>query len=329
MKGAPREYFVGTAFAVMPNHFITNAHVLTTPHRYGVPLAGIRLDQSGGSFIHIERLLYVSIVLDLALFSTKETVKGHLKLAERRPSWAGFTQLSSIGYPKGDFQRMKQRGRVTYEDPFGVSIGIGFDRDDLSGASGAPILDTKGAVVAVLYKSFKNVAVGVRVERLREFLGRDSNVGVKCRRNGPNPLDACIRMANERLKTRAKNDPVAQYRLWGLYSERRTSGEPSTRLSLLKEAANAGYPLARYDLAWLYLKGEGVTRNEDVGFDWLEKAAAQDFVIAQYDLGRRYLMANTRDVGRAKRWLGRAARQGLRVAEELLKEIRRMEPLWR
>ncbi len=56
----------------------------------------------------------------------------------------------------------------------------------------------------------------------------------------------------------------------------------------LKAAAQKGYKKAQYRLGRCYDKGYGVDEDDNLAFQWYQKAAAQDHAKAQYQLGRCY-----------------------------------------
>ena len=51
--------------------------------------------------------------------------------------------------------------------------------------------------------------------------------------------------------------------------------------SLCERAANHGQAGCQYYLALMYMNGEGVTQDIDIGISWMKKSAAQDFPVAK------------------------------------------------
>ena len=80
----------------------------------------------------------------------------------------------------------------------------------------------------------------------------------------------------------------------------------------------------RFFLALMYLRGEGVTRDEVRGVALLKRSADQGYSAAQYLLGYRYFygLGLPRDKGQARIYLQRAAADNDYRAVELLKIIR-------
>ena len=63
----------------------------------------------------------------------------------------------------------------------------------------------------------------------------------------------------------------------------------------ITKSADQGYVHAQYNLANLYLRGNGVTQNDYLAFSWFIKAAEQGDAPAQYNLGRMYLLGKGSD----------------------------------
>lgn len=72
------------------------------------------------------------------------------------------------------------------------------------------------------------------------------------------------------------SDPAHQTQ-WGLRYERGEGVERSypRAIRLYCAAANKNYPLAQYQLGWLYAHGRGVIRDDNLAAGWFRRAAAQ------------------------------------------------------
>lgn len=55
-------------------------------------------------------------------------------------------------------------------------------------------------------------------------------------------------------------------------------------LTWLNQAVDQQHPDAMHNLAKLYIKGQGVTKDQNTGLMWLAKAAAHDHVIAKQQM---------------------------------------------
>jgi uncharacterized protein len=94
-------------------------------------------------------------------------------------------------------------------------------------------------------------------------------------------------------------------------------GDYTTAYREFAPAAAGGDPLAQYNLARMYLAGEGVSRDNAEGLRWLRKAAMAGVSLAQYQLGARHEWGvdMAQDYGEAARWYRMAADRGLPVAQ--------------
>ena len=72
------------------------------------------------------------------------------------------------------------------------------------------------------------------------------------------------------------------------------------------------------------LAGRGVPRDAAAAATWYDKAAAQGYMPAQFELGRMYLngLGLARDEAKAREWLGRAAKQGHQEARRLSRQLK-------
>lgn len=90
-----------------------------------------------------------------------------------------------------------------------------------------------------------------------------------------------------------------------------------------KFASDEGYPDAQQKMGFLYQKGLGVRRAEDVAVEWYHKAAAQGYAPAQVDLG--LMFAAGRGVKRnyltAIEWFTRAANVGYAAGQFYLGDM--------
>lgn len=88
------------------------------------------------------------------------------------------------------------------------------------------------------------------------------------------------------------------------------AGDFATAYREFSLAAEAGLPLAQYNLAILYFTGQGVERDMAQAFEWTLRAAEQGHVEAQANLGSLYLNGDgtEADAEAGVRWLSSAAR---------------------
>ena len=69
----------------------------------------------------------------------------------------------------------------------------------------------------------------------------------------------------------------------------RGEGRYTDAVMMFERLADEGDPRAEHQLAMMYLQGEGVTTDPEMGVRLLEKSANKNHAAAQYDLGRLYL----------------------------------------
>ncbi|MGB1005706.1 MAG: tetratricopeptide repeat protein [Thalassobaculaceae bacterium] len=84
-------------------------------------------------------------------------------------------------------------------------------------------------------------------------------------------------------------------------------------------AAAAGEVKALNNLAWLYLKGDGVAQDYAVAAEWLRRAAVRGLAVAQRTLGVMYAQGHgvPRDLAAAYMWSKIAAENGNASAGKL------------
>src|SRR4051812_11390060 len=83
----------------------------------------------------------------------------------------------------------------------------------------------------------------------------------------------------------------------------------------LMTKANSGDAKAELQLGQAYRHGNGVPKNEESAFKWIQKAAERGDADAENDLGTMYRLGEgvARDKGEAFRWYQKAARHGSAV----------------
>jgi uncharacterized protein len=93
--------------------------------------------------------------------------------------------------------------------------------------------------------------------------------------------------------------------------------------SWYRRSADQGDPLGQWNLAFLYVKGEGVEADYAKARGLFRKAAETGFVNAQYDLGMMLLegLGGDQDRQEAEQWFHRAADQEYKEAVQILKEL--------
>ena len=126
-------------------------------------------------------------------------------------------------------------------------------------------------------------------------------------------VPAAVDKLSDAERARIYNDgpPEEQYRL--ALSE--LSGKRQDRASAAKwfqRAAEGGHARARYGLAVMYEKGDGVAQDHVAAAKWFREAAQQNNVHAQYRLARLYWYGRgvSKDYSQSAKWYRKAAEQG-------------------
>jgi len=91
--------------------------------------------------------------------------------------------------------------------------------------------------------------------------------------------------------------------------EAASQGDYDTAYQTWSALAEGGDPASQFNLAMMYVRGEGVERDLSMAARWFRKAAEQDQVSAQARLGALYAHGQgvQQDFGEAAKWLYRAA----------------------
>lgn len=136
---------------------------------------------------------------------------------------------------------------------------------------------------------------------------------------------------NAELLARAKKgEAEAQYNLALLYlAGDGVEKDAGTAVKWLKLAAEQGLPKAQYGLGVRYNKGEGVEKDPAQAAKWFRRAACQNLPQAQYSLGIRYVEGKgvPQDYLEAYKWFTIAVNNGKEPAAKCLGNIEQMKLL--
>ena len=338
---------MGTAFAIGDHHFVTCAHVIKDFSDHGA--AEVFINRYGSKDNRTLRVNYghvaLTLVQDIAVFTTKETVDYYFALAESGAK-EGETGLRAMGYPLGlRMETLRQTDPITFQDEFQLTVPV--DKISRGGLSGAPVFGNDGKVVAMHSQGSDNMLSPVKVEHLRRFLNGDL-AWTACR--DYSSVAACIEQATRQARELAEaGDRVAQYQLGRdngnldkdpvMLLRAAEGGFASAQFSMgmrLKErkqwteaarwfgrSAEQGDPAGQTEFALRLYRGQGVTRDRVRAFRLMLEAARSGDMVAQYNVGVMYQRGNgtERDVAKARQWLQRAADKGNGDARERLKSL--------
>ena len=306
----------GTAFAIEPNLFVTNFHVLYFMLEK-VTLESIVLDQKASSSrLKIKRIVAVSTLYDLAFFETEQNVTSYLSIAENPPQ--PNKELFILGYPEGELKEMKNTGKLTGN---GHYYTVSINHSHLRGASGSPVLDKERQVVGVLFRSSVNHLVVIKSKHLKGLIA--GKIGLNC--SDFINLAMCLKKEIENLKQNAEQgDAPAQYELARVYYDGKgTEKDLKLAFSWYKKSADQGYVPAQYGLALMYYNGEGTKKDMEFAFSWYKESAEQGDTLAQNGLAGMYYRGEgtEKDLKLAFDWVKKSADQGYAPAQYALAGI--------
>ena len=337
----------GTVFAIGDHHFLTCAHVIKDFADHGAK--EVSINQHGSTDGRKLRVNYghaaLTLVQDIALFTTKETVDYYFALAEAG-ALEGAAGLRIMGHPAGlPLETLYQTDPIAFQDEFQLTVPA--DKITRGGLSGSPLFGDDGKVVGMHCQGSDNMIIAVKGEHLRKFL--DGDLAWTACRDSPS-VTACIERATTQTRELAEaGDRVAQYQLGlddgyldkNLAMLRRAAqgGFASAQVSLgllleeneqwaeaarwFKRSAEQGYPSGWHHLALLLYRGQGVPQDRVRAFQLMLQAATSGDMPSQYNVGVMYQRGNgtARDVVKARQWLQRAADKGHDKARERLKSL--------
>ena len=337
----------GTAFAIGDHHFLTCAHVIKGFADHGA--TEVFINQHGSKDRRTLRINYghvaLTLVHDIALFTTKETVDYHFALAESG-ALEGAAGLRIMGHPAGlPLETLYQTDPIAFQDEFQLEVPA--DKITRGGLSGSPLFGDDGKVVGMHCQGSDNMIIAVKGKHLRQFL--DGDLAWTACRDHPS-VAACVERATRQARELAEaGDRLAQYQLG------RDDGHLDKDMAMLRRAAEGGWASAQHSLglwlkerkqwteaarwyrrnaeqgdpsgqtglALLLYRGQGVTRDRERAFGLMLQAARSGYMVAQYNVGVMYEKGagTAADATKARHWLQRAADKGDEDAREKLKSL--------
>ena len=337
----------GTAFAIGDHHFLTCAHVIKGFSDHGAK--EVFINQHGSTDGRKLRVDYghaaLTLVQDIALFTTKETVDCYFALAESG-ALEGAAGLRIMGHPAGlPLETLYQTDPIAFQDEFQLTVPA--DKITRGGLSGSPLFGDDGKVVGMHCQGSDNMIIAVKGEHLRKFL--DGDLAWTACRDHPS-VAACIERATRQARELAEaGDRLAQYQLGredghldkepAMLRRAAEGGWASAQASLgrwlrererwavsvqwYRRSAEQGDPGARYGLGLAYYRGRGVPRDRARAFELMLQSARSGYVIAEYGVGLSYEDGHgtQRNLAKSRRWIQRAADKGLEEAREKLRSL--------
>ena len=233
----------GTAFAIGERHFLTCAHVIKYLSDHGA--TEVVIDRHGSNDRRRLEVNYghaaLTLVQDIALFTTKETVDYYFALAESG-ALEGAAGLRIMGHPAGlALETLRQIDAITYENEFQLEVPA--DKITRGGLSGSPLFRDDGKVAGMHCQGSANMIIAVKGEHLRRFL--DGDLAWTACRDYPS-VAVCVERATRQTRELAEaGDRVAQYQLG------RDDGHLDKDPSMLRRAAEGGFAPAQFSMGML------------------------------------------------------------------------------
>ena len=307
----------GTAFAVGPNRFVTNFHVVFNMMLSSQDMENVFLRQrERESPLVVRRMLAVSPRCDLALLETAGHVSEWLQTVETPPSVGDSLALWSRD-KKGQPERILGVGGLNCDDH---ECFFPTDHIISKGTSGSPVLSSAGEVAAVISSSAENFVYVRKADCLKHFL--ESSVGLSC---AGLSWDSCMRRSFQPLSLDEAYDQYIWYQVMEMQGDFWAPGEPAIAEGFYKRAfsfaqasARAGLSSAQNALAVFYRKGKGVLKDDTKAAYWYEEAAKRGDPLAQSNWAHMLYYAEggvSQDEEEAFLWYHRAALQGLSSAQ--------------
>ena len=250
----------GSGFIIEDNVMVTNFHVLDSllddiSDNSNVNLDLLHVENTNGQKLSIESIRGVDLIADIALLKVRDFHGQSILLGDI--SSKENADFFLMGFPKGEFKQMY----LTRSLDVGIFHEFShYLRRGLLGASGAPILNDKGELVAVLSKGTAIDVMGANVGRLEELLDKTSNQEIREKN-----ILAWVQGEIDHLKERAiEGDSDSQYTLGRMFRYGiGVDQNDEQMLAWYNKAAvePSSHPEAQYVLGNMFFGGEAVVQN--------------------------------------------------------------------
>ena len=238
----------GTVFAIGPNQFITNFHVVEYFLKDKNSIKYVTLSQEGrDSKIQIKRVVALSALYDLALLETEENVTDYLSIVGSYVEQS--EKLSVFGYPRGVLKNLKKIGSVLDEDSYFYTFPVNYSK--LRGLSGSPVLNENGEVVGVISTGNINIAIAIKAKFLQEFIAGKEATNCSHMR-----AKICLQKDIEAIKNLSDTGGAyVQHTLVRMYLEGiGVEKDEEKAFEWYEKSAKLNYAPAQNNLSWMYFK---------------------------------------------------------------------------
>jgi len=140
---------------------------------------------------------------------------------------------------------------------------------------------------------------------------------IDIQQNQPEVLDQAREKAYEQMRESARSEDTPDDKKCQMFL---IGGEFQEAAKPCRAAAKAGYPLAQYNLGWMYLNARGVKQDIKEAFVWFQKAANQNEPNAQFNMGAASEIGDEKagipqSLETALQWYEKSANQGNSAAQ--------------
>ena len=181
-------------------------------------------------------------------------------------------KLFALLYPQG----VKQIQTLIHSEEYeiiddGYVYYIAVDKANINGIGGAPVLDTKGELIGVVFYNSDHILAVNKTSKLEEL--QEGRIGLDCSELS---LSSCIEQAIKDLTERAEElkDPRAQYLLANLHFGIRGEENLKKASELMLKSAKQNYAPAQFAFAHMCLYGVGVDQDLEQAIDWWLRSAS-------------------------------------------------------
>lgn len=170
---------IGTAFAIAPELFVSNAHVLLSA--MGSPLGHPHLRDVSGATFEIDRILKFSLHEDYVVFSARGAKAAQALSPGTQPAIGASVYAVGNALGEGVVVRDGLLTSLTPEDQDGRWKWLRFSAAASPGNSGGPLLDDEGRVLGVVTAKSEgeNLNYALPIERVLQGSEREGIIDVR------------------------------------------------------------------------------------------------------------------------------------------------------